>query len=60
MFLSAKLCRFKVEGLAGSGVQFDHHLHFQYGATQRAQYTLIKEYTLNYRGLNIMILRYIH
>ena len=23
--------------------------------TQRAQYPLIKEYTLNYRGLNIMI-----
>ena len=24
-------------------------------STQRAQYPLIKEYTLNYRGLNIMI-----
>ena len=27
--------------------------------TQRTQYPLIKEYTLNYRGLIIMVLKYI-
>ena len=30
-------------------------LRAKWVGTQRTQYTLIKEYTLNYRGLNIMI-----